>query len=199
MATSTGFGPAAGLRPKRIATFEVIWLLRGLQPDFKTVADFRRDNRAALKAVFRGCGTRSSASSGWPALNAEAGRRGWCAAQPPTPRPPRRQTRPSGSHADAARPVRHPMPLAGLTVATILVQLEGRWASAVSKEACSYPAQRSNANYSSLRHADPRASRIGSLAMATLCPSRDQPRPAPSEERLLLHFLRLRKPSQPRR
>ena len=32
---------------------EVIWLLRGLKPDFKTIADFRRDNRAAFRAVFR--------------------------------------------------------------------------------------------------------------------------------------------------
>jgi transposase len=32
---------------------EVIWLLRHLKPDFKTIADFRRDNRAAFKAVFR--------------------------------------------------------------------------------------------------------------------------------------------------
>ncbi len=32
---------------------EVIWLLRGLRPDFKTIADFRRDNRAAFKAVFQ--------------------------------------------------------------------------------------------------------------------------------------------------
>src|ERR1700730_15013736 len=32
---------------------EVIWLLRGLKPDFKTIADFRRDNRAALRSVFR--------------------------------------------------------------------------------------------------------------------------------------------------
>jgi len=32
---------------------EVIWLLRHLKPDFKTVADFRRDNRAAFKPVFR--------------------------------------------------------------------------------------------------------------------------------------------------
>jgi hypothetical protein len=30
-----------------------IWLLRHLKPDFKTIADFRRDNRAAFKAVFR--------------------------------------------------------------------------------------------------------------------------------------------------
>src|SRR5271156_2210984 len=32
---------------------EVIWLLGGLKPDFKTIADFRRDNRAAFRAVFR--------------------------------------------------------------------------------------------------------------------------------------------------
>ena len=32
---------------------EVIWLLRHLQPDFKTIADFRKVNRPAFKAVFR--------------------------------------------------------------------------------------------------------------------------------------------------
>ena len=32
---------------------EVIWLLRTLKPDFKTIADFRRENHAAFKAVFR--------------------------------------------------------------------------------------------------------------------------------------------------
>lgn len=32
---------------------EVIWLLRHLRPDFKTIADFRRDNRAAFRRVFR--------------------------------------------------------------------------------------------------------------------------------------------------
>src|SRR5580693_8988276 len=32
---------------------EVIWLLGTLKPDFKTIADFRRDNRAAFRAVFR--------------------------------------------------------------------------------------------------------------------------------------------------
>ncbi len=32
---------------------EVIWLLRTLKPNFKTIADFRRDNRAAFRAVFR--------------------------------------------------------------------------------------------------------------------------------------------------
>src|SRR3954467_9085353 len=32
---------------------EVIWLLRHLKPDFKTIADFRRDNHAAFRGVFR--------------------------------------------------------------------------------------------------------------------------------------------------
>ena len=32
---------------------EVIWLLRHLRPDFKTIADFRRDNRQAFRQVFR--------------------------------------------------------------------------------------------------------------------------------------------------
>src|ERR1700751_6318319 len=32
---------------------EAIWLLGGLKPDFKTIADFRADNRAAFKSVFR--------------------------------------------------------------------------------------------------------------------------------------------------
>jgi hypothetical protein len=32
---------------------EVIWLLRHLKPDFKTIADFRRDDRAAFRSVFR--------------------------------------------------------------------------------------------------------------------------------------------------
>jgi transposase len=32
---------------------EVIWLVRGLKPDFKTIADFGRDNHAAFRAVFR--------------------------------------------------------------------------------------------------------------------------------------------------
>ena len=32
---------------------EVIWLMRELRPDFKTIAAFRRDNRAAFKGVFR--------------------------------------------------------------------------------------------------------------------------------------------------
>src|ERR1700741_4702866 len=32
---------------------EVIWLLRHLKPNFKTIADFRRDNRKAFRLVFR--------------------------------------------------------------------------------------------------------------------------------------------------
>jgi len=32
---------------------ELFWLLRGLRPDFKTIADFRRDNAKALPKVFR--------------------------------------------------------------------------------------------------------------------------------------------------
>ena len=32
---------------------EVIWLLRTLKPDFKTIADFRANNRKAFRAVFR--------------------------------------------------------------------------------------------------------------------------------------------------
>ena len=32
---------------------EAIWLMRRLTPDFKTIADFRRDNRKAFRQVFR--------------------------------------------------------------------------------------------------------------------------------------------------
>lgn len=32
---------------------EVIWLLRGVRPDLKTIADFRRDHRAGFTGVFR--------------------------------------------------------------------------------------------------------------------------------------------------
>jgi transposase len=32
---------------------EVLWLMRELKPDFKTIADFRKDNAAAFKAVVR--------------------------------------------------------------------------------------------------------------------------------------------------
>jgi transposase len=33
--------------------FEVIWLLRNLTPDFKTIADFRKDNPEAIKKLFK--------------------------------------------------------------------------------------------------------------------------------------------------
>ena len=32
---------------------EVIWLMRQLQPDFKTIADFRRENKKAFRQIFR--------------------------------------------------------------------------------------------------------------------------------------------------
>src|SRR6202162_4589530 len=41
------------LEAESYRNLEVIWLLRHLKPDFKTIADFRRDNRAAFRAVFR--------------------------------------------------------------------------------------------------------------------------------------------------
>lgn len=36
-----------------LRNLELIWLLRRLAPDFKTIADFRRDNAQAFKQVFR--------------------------------------------------------------------------------------------------------------------------------------------------
>lgn len=41
------------LEHEAIRNIEVIWLLKKLKPDFKTVADFRKDNKKALKSVFR--------------------------------------------------------------------------------------------------------------------------------------------------
>jgi transposase len=41
------------LEAEAARNLELIWLLRGLRPDHKTIADFRRDNRGAFKAVFR--------------------------------------------------------------------------------------------------------------------------------------------------
>lgn len=31
---------------------EVMWLIGGLAPDFKTIADFRKDNKSAIKKAF---------------------------------------------------------------------------------------------------------------------------------------------------
>src|ERR1700742_4566157 len=41
------------LKAETHRNIEVIWLLRHLKPDFKTIADFRRDNRNAFRPVFR--------------------------------------------------------------------------------------------------------------------------------------------------
>ena len=41
------------LEAEATRNLEVIWLLRQLRPDFKTIADFRKDNRTAFKALFR--------------------------------------------------------------------------------------------------------------------------------------------------
>ena len=41
------------LEKEAIRNLEVIWLIRKLQPDFKTIADFKKDNKRALKKVFR--------------------------------------------------------------------------------------------------------------------------------------------------
>ena len=61
VATSSGCAPAAAWNGRRRAThslrsgqaLEVIWLLRKLRPDFKTIADFRKDNAAGIKQVAR--------------------------------------------------------------------------------------------------------------------------------------------------
>jgi transposase len=42
-----------GLEREAVRNLELIWLLRKLRPDFKTIADFRRDNGQAIKAVCR--------------------------------------------------------------------------------------------------------------------------------------------------
>ncbi len=42
-----------GLEREAARNLELIWLLRKLRPDFKTIADFRRDNGRAIKAVGR--------------------------------------------------------------------------------------------------------------------------------------------------
>jgi transposase len=42
-----------GLEREAARNLELIWLLRKLRPDFKTIADFRRDNGKAIKAAGR--------------------------------------------------------------------------------------------------------------------------------------------------
>jgi transposase len=41
------------LEQECVRNVEVMWLLKKLRPDFKTIADFRKDNRKAFKGVFR--------------------------------------------------------------------------------------------------------------------------------------------------
>lgn len=41
------------LEDEAARNIEVIWLLKKLKPDFKTIAEFRKENKKALKAVFR--------------------------------------------------------------------------------------------------------------------------------------------------
>lgn len=41
------------LEQEATRNLEVIWLLKKLKPDFKTIADFRKDNKKALKKVFQ--------------------------------------------------------------------------------------------------------------------------------------------------
>src|SRR5881397_3987837 len=50
MATSIACSRADGLNAKR-SVIELMWLTGRLAPDFKTIADFRKDNGAALRAV----------------------------------------------------------------------------------------------------------------------------------------------------
>ena len=57
---------------------EVIWLLRQLRPDFKTIADFRRDNRSAFPAGLSG--VRAAVPRTCP-VRARVDRCGWHAHQ----------------------------------------------------------------------------------------------------------------------
>jgi len=47
-------GSSRRLEHESARNIEVIWLLKKLKPDFKTIADFRKDNKKALKLVFIG-------------------------------------------------------------------------------------------------------------------------------------------------
>src|SRR5438477_9120026 len=41
------------LEAEAARNLELMWLLRGVRPDFKTIADFRKDNRRAFKPLFK--------------------------------------------------------------------------------------------------------------------------------------------------
>ena len=53
------YGYIQGIRSSRklehetLRNLEVIWLIKGLQPSYRTIADFRKNNTDALKAVNR--------------------------------------------------------------------------------------------------------------------------------------------------
>jgi transposase len=48
-----GIRSSRRLEAEATRNLEVLWLLGTLRPDFKTIADFRKDNRKVFKAVFR--------------------------------------------------------------------------------------------------------------------------------------------------
>lgn len=41
------------LERETYVNIEVIWLLRGLKPDFKTIADFRKENKEQIEKIFK--------------------------------------------------------------------------------------------------------------------------------------------------
>ena len=48
-----GIRSSRKLERESLINLEVIWLLQNLKPDFHTIANFRRDNKAAMKNVFK--------------------------------------------------------------------------------------------------------------------------------------------------
>jgi transposase len=48
-----GIRTSRKLQKETVRNLEVIWLLRKLRPDFRTIANFRKENRDALRGVFR--------------------------------------------------------------------------------------------------------------------------------------------------
>ena len=45
--------PSRRLEAETLRNVEVMWLLNGLTPDDKTISNFRKDNRKAMKEVFK--------------------------------------------------------------------------------------------------------------------------------------------------
>ncbi len=41
------------LELKTYRNIEVMWLLKGIKPDFKTIADFRKENKASIAKISR--------------------------------------------------------------------------------------------------------------------------------------------------